>query len=75
MQEDFNAGLIGFTIVYSRGQINKTMVSNREFTLLCMQYDESDSFMSAINGQKFRTSNPSQASITYQTIGQGYGNY
>jgi FtsP/CotA-like multicopper oxidase with cupredoxin domain len=51
MDNDLNAGLIGPTIVYPRGQMNATMASHREFTLLYMNFDESVSFLSATNAQ------------------------
>lgn len=51
MDNDLNAGLVGPTIVYPRGQMNATMASHREFTLLYMNFDESVSFLSATNAQ------------------------
>ena len=57
MDNDLNAGLVGPTIVYPRGQMNATMASHREFTLLYMNFDESLSFMSATNAQAAGISN------------------
>ncbi|TKA76881.1 hypothetical protein B0A55_03207 [Friedmanniomyces simplex] len=49
LQQDSNAGLIGPQIVYAQGQMNSTMANYREFPLLYMIYDESDSWLSAQN--------------------------
>lgn len=47
--QDSYAGLIGSQIVYQPGQMKTTMASYREFALLFMDFDESQSFMSAVN--------------------------
>ena len=76
MQEDLNAGLVGPTIVYSRGKMNSTMASNREFTLMYMQYDESNSFLSDTNAQQMLgITNTSSSVSPVPALGQGYGNY
>ncbi|KAK0930467.1 hypothetical protein LTR29_016681 [Friedmanniomyces endolithicus] len=49
LQQDSNAGLIGPQIVYAQGQMETTMANYREFPLLYMIYDESDSWLSAEN--------------------------
>lgn len=79
MQEDLNAGLLGSTIAYAPGKMNETMESYREFVLVYMQYDESDSFLSQTNMQML-TANASikgldTTSMPSLTHGQGYGNY
>lgn len=51
MDNDLNAGLVGPTIIYPRGQMSATMAAHREFSLLYMNFDESLSFMSATNAQ------------------------
>jgi manganese oxidase len=81
MQEDQNAGLIGTTIVYAPGKMNATMQSYREFVLVYMQYEESNSFMSQTNLQMLaggkNVSNAgglSPSSMPMPTSGRGYGN-
>jgi manganese oxidase len=78
MQEDHNAGLIGTTIVYAPGKMNATMESYREFVLVDMQYDESDSFMSQRNLEVLTGKNISNTASPYSlpapTLGKGYGN-
>jgi FtsP/CotA-like multicopper oxidase with cupredoxin domain len=49
MQEDTNAGLIGPSIIYARGQMEQVMATHREFPILYMSFDEHVSFMSKIN--------------------------
>lgn len=49
LEEDSNAGLLGPSIVYARGQMNSTMARYREFTLLYMIYNEGDSWLSCQN--------------------------
>jgi hypothetical protein len=49
MQEDTNAGLIGPSIIYARGQMEEVMATHREFPILYMSFDEHVSFMSKIN--------------------------
>lgn len=49
LQEDSNAGLLGPSIVYARGQMEPTMARYREFTLLYMIYNEADSWLSCQN--------------------------
>jgi hypothetical protein len=49
MQEDTNAGLIGPSIIYARGQMEEVMTTHREFPILYMSFDEHVSFMSKIN--------------------------
>ncbi|RMZ00944.1 hypothetical protein D0860_07799 [Hortaea werneckii] len=51
MQQDTNAGLIGPHITYGRGLMEQTMAEYREFTLLYMIYEESDSWLSAQNAE------------------------
>ncbi len=80
LQEDQNAGLTGSTIVYAAGKMNATVASYREFVLVYMQFDESDSFMSLINKQAPGVSNASAPALDANafpmpTLGQGYGNY
>ncbi|RMY90751.1 hypothetical protein D0864_06191 [Hortaea werneckii] len=52
MQQDTNAGLIGPHITYGRGLMEQTMAEYREFTLLYMIYEESDSWLSAQNAER-----------------------
>jgi hypothetical protein len=76
MEQDMFAGLIGSTIVYSAGKMNATMASHREFVLVYMQYDESDSIMSAVNKQ-YLTGNDQLVSSTNTpspTTPESYGN-
>jgi len=78
MQEDHNAGLIGNTIVYAPGKMNSTMSSYREFVLLYMQYDESNSFMSQTNLEVLTGKNVSESAssstLPVPALGHGYGN-
>ena len=60
--------------------MNATVASYREFVLVYMQFDESDSFMSLINKQAPGVSNASAPALDANafpmpTLGQGYGNY
>jgi hypothetical protein len=78
MQEDQNAGLIGSTIAYAAGKMEETMTSYREFVLVYMQYDESDSFLSQANLQLLtgtKASGPSPLASPSPALGQGYDNY
>lgn len=62
MQEDTNAGLIGPTFIYGRGQMQHVMNSYREIPLLYMVYDENDSWLSGVNAQKLGGSGSSSGS-------------
>lgn len=76
MEQDQFAGLTGSTIVYNRGMMNATMASYREFVLVYMQYDESNSIMSAINKQ-YLTGNGQTVPLTTTpspTTPESYGN-
>ncbi|KIW87323.1 uncharacterized protein Z519_11959 [Cladophialophora bantiana CBS 173.52] len=79
MQEDQNAGLIGSTIVYAPGMMNDTMARYREFVLVYMQYDESDSFMSQTNLELLAGTNISDSgtdlSLPAPQLNHGYGNF
>ena len=76
MQEDQNAGLIGSTIVYAPGMMNTTMSQYREFVLVYMQYDESDSFMSQTNLELLVGTNTSASGTDLAVpVPQGNGNY
>jgi hypothetical protein len=78
MQEDQNTGLIGSTIAYAAGKMEETMTSYREFVLVYMQYDESDSFLSQANLQLLtgtKASGPSPLASPSPALGQGYDNY
>ncbi|KAG9529106.1 Cupredoxin, partial [Aureobasidium melanogenum] len=55
MQEGTNAGLIGPTYIYPRGQMEHVMANWREFPVLYMSIDEQSSFMSQINEQLNQT--------------------
>jgi manganese oxidase len=76
MEQDQFAGLTGSTIVYAKGQMNATMASHREFVLVYMQYDESNSIMSAVNKQ-YLTGNDQSVPMTTTpspTTPESYGN-
>ncbi|KAF2995037.1 hypothetical protein E8E13_000568 [Curvularia kusanoi] len=62
LQEDANAGLIGPTIIYARGAMNKTMSSYREFPILYNTYDESVSWLSAENKARLDPANTTKSS-------------
>lgn len=67
LEQDSNAGLIGPTIVYRKGEMAKTMASYREIPLLYMIYNEANSFLSASNAAALlrnstQTTTPSQSS-------------
>jgi manganese oxidase len=76
MDQDMFGGLIGSTIVYAPGQMNAVMESHREFVLVYMQYDESNSIMSAVNKQYFTGNNRIVATTTTPTptTPESYGN-
>lgn len=77
MQEGTNAGLIGPTFIYPRGQMERVMANWREFPLLFMSIDEQSSFMSQINERLNSTSNGS-ANSTYNSTyypPAGYQNF
>jgi hypothetical protein len=76
MDQDMFAGLIGSTIVYAAGKMNATMESYREFVLVYMQYDESNSIMSAVN-KEYLTGNNQVVPLTKTpspTSPESYGN-
>lgn len=83
MEQDLNAGLMGPQIVYPAGTMNTTINTYREFPLLFMAFDETDSFMSAINSGSSSSSgqisseNPSYSSSTIDPFNLGgfSGNY
>jgi len=52
LSTDTNSGLIGPQIVYARNQMNSTMSTYREFPLLFMGYDETQSVLSGENSKK-----------------------
>jgi len=49
LEQDSNAGLIGPTIIYRKGEMAQTMASYREIPLLYMIYNEANSFLSTSN--------------------------
>lgn len=51
-QEDTNAGLIGPQIVYARGKLASTTAQYREFPLLYMRYNETNSWLSGENRKR-----------------------
>jgi hypothetical protein len=57
LEQDSNAGLIGPTIIYPSGQMEKTMAEYREFPLLYMIYSESQSFLSNKNAAALKGKN------------------
>jgi hypothetical protein len=59
LEQDSNAGLIGPTIIYASGQMEKTMAEYREFPLLYMIYTESQSFLSNKNAAALKGSGQS----------------
>jgi len=59
MQSDEDAGLIGPTIIYRAGEMNSTMANYREFTLLYMEYNEANSWLSGTNQAKLDSGNSS----------------
>lgn len=75
MLNDLNAGLMGPTIVYPRGQMNTTMSSHREFVLLYMNFDEAQSFLSATNARNFGVTSANTSVMSLPSYGPGYGNY
>jgi hypothetical protein len=73
MQEDTNAGLIGPTFIYAKGQMESTMANYREIPLLYMFYDESVSFLSGVNSAKLNGGNNTNA--LNSTVIYSGGNY
>lgn len=73
-QEDMNAGMFGPQIVYQRGMMKPTMESYREFPILYMGYDESNSFMSAINAKARNASHRSESGYPDTLSGRNLGN-
>jgi FtsP/CotA-like multicopper oxidase with cupredoxin domain len=61
MPVDVNSGLLGPTIVYNRGAMDKTMASNRELVLLYQIYDETLSFLASTNEEKYGNGTKSMA--------------
>ncbi|MCJ1300983.1 hypothetical protein MMC08_003782 [Hypocenomyce scalaris] len=74
MDNDLNAGLMGPTFVYASGMMNVSIASAREFPLIYMDYNESNSFMSSINAAKFNVSTQSSGG-PQPMLGNGYGNF
>ena len=74
LEQDLDAGLIGPQIVYQRGMMNATMATYREFPLLYMAFDESMSFMSAINAGR-SVGGEAQSAVPDDLDGRKYGNY
>jgi hypothetical protein len=72
MQEDTNAGLIGPTFIYAKGQMASTMANYREVPLLYMVFDESLSFLSGVNSAKL--SNGTNPGVNNTVLYSG-GNY
>lgn len=60
--QDVNSGLVGPQITYARGQMNQTMSEYREFPLLYMTFDESESTMAQVNAAKLKKGNASASS-------------
>jgi hypothetical protein len=52
LYEDANAGLIGPTIIYRQGEMDKVMSEYREIPFLFMIYTEFFSFLSGVNAEK-----------------------
>lgn len=73
LNEDLNAGLVGPTIVYAKGMMDSTMAANREFALLYMDFDESQSILSSTNAKAFGV-NPAKSAMPLPSLGQGYAN-
>jgi hypothetical protein len=67
LEQDSNAGLIGPSIIYASGQMEKTMAEYREFPLLYMIYSESQSFLSNKNAAALKSSGQGESGA------QGYG--
>lgn len=76
MPEDINAGLIGPQMTYRRGLMNHTMSHYREFPLLYLDFDESNSFLSGTNAKKLAQSAHSSDSSTFHALSSfvRYGN-
>ena len=72
-QEDMNSGLFGPQIIYQPGMMEATMASYREFPILFMGYDESNSFMSAINA-KARNASSHESDYPDTLSGRNLGN-
>jgi FtsP/CotA-like multicopper oxidase with cupredoxin domain len=87
LEQDTNAGLIGPHIVYQPGMMNATIAAYREFPLLYMAFDESVSFMSAINARTHKNASnhggfgngpfgdAGWSGFTDSLDGHSYGNY
>lgn len=56
LEQDSNAGLIGPSIVYPRGQMAKVMSEYREFNMLYMIFTEAQSFLSGVNAAALNSS-------------------
>lgn len=52
IQQDTNAGLVGPTIIYAKGAMDKVMAEYREIPFLFNIYEEDTSFLSGINAKK-----------------------
>jgi hypothetical protein len=52
LYEDANAGLIGPTVIYAKGEMDTVMSEYREIPFLFMIYAEAASFLSGINAEK-----------------------
>jgi manganese oxidase len=76
LDQDLNAGLIGPQIVYQSGMMDATMAKYREFPILYMGFDESASFMSAINAESHKSSSDHKTNSFTDTLdGHNFGNY
>jgi hypothetical protein len=64
LEQDSNAGLIGPTIVYRKGEMANTMASYREIPLLYMIYNEANSFLSASNAANLMSDRTQTAQST-----------
>jgi FtsP/CotA-like multicopper oxidase with cupredoxin domain len=52
LEQDTNAGLVGPTIIYAKGEMARTMAEYREIPLLYVIYSEAQSFLSAANAAR-----------------------
>ncbi|KAI5239083.1 hypothetical protein E4T43_06988 [Aureobasidium subglaciale] len=73
LYEDANTGLIGPTIIYATGTMDKIMSEYREIPFLFMIYTESTSFLSGVNAERLASQTNIKPDIThlYNTI-NGY---
>ncbi|THX23256.1 hypothetical protein D6D11_10556 [Aureobasidium pullulans] len=65
LYEDANTGLIGPTIIYATGTMDKIMSEYREIPFLFMIYTESTSFLSGVNAERLAGQTNIKPDITH----------